>query len=261
MKRNNSSLQVQVQYNIMTKHFILILICAFLTTSSTIAFHFSASILLVDRREVIAGLVTSVLSVSTYSDPAVKKSSTRIDTAVAQRQQQERDPIDFSGLYTDPKLPSSYRIVLATGPGLVSVMLQDDPESKVVLLKGNSKYNKKTGETIIDKVAVYTRETGSITFPDGSTWVKDKGIQGIYIDPNYPDGYRLIRELGGAKLSIEVFNRPARTTEDPVRLSGVINQKEMMITFDYSYFSGPKKYVAKLQENQLLFPDNAWTKL
>jgi hypothetical protein len=155
-----------------------------------------------------------------------------------------------------------------------------------VKLEGTTKYNKKTGETELSMdfspkggptalAAEYSPDRlllvnfsnseevltkGSISFPDGNIWIKNTGIQGVYSDPNHPDGYRVIRDLGSAKLSIELADRVDRP---PLFLSGIVNKDEGIVWIDFLPMGGPKKVPAQINGgNQLIFPDgNAWTKL
>ena len=100
----------------------------------------------------------------------------------------------------------------------------------------------------------------SISFRDGNVWIKKTGtIDGVYTDPNHPEGYRVVRDAGNAKLSIELSNRPDRS---PYFLTGVVNKKEGKAVIDFSPLGGPKKFSADISDGKLVFSDgNAWTKL
>jgi hypothetical protein len=243
----------------------------------------------IDRRELLSGLAASV------SLPSVSLSSVNLLAAVkpdkAPRQTKTKapvalDPVDFSGVYRDPQHPAGYRVVRSVGQGLVSVTLQDDANNEIVKLDGTTKYNMKTGETSLaidfspkggptslnaeyspdrlllvnfcEKGEVLAK--GSIGFPDGNVWIKDTtGIQGVYSDPNHMDGYRVIRELGSAKLSVELADR---VDQVPLVLSGIVNKYEGTAIFNFSPKGGSKKLSAKIEDNRVVFPDgNIWTKL
>jgi hypothetical protein len=244
------------------------------------AFRVANAFSIIDRRELIAGMAASLSLPSMSVNFLQPKSSARIKVPAPP------DPVDFSGIYRDPQHPSGYRIVRSVGQGVVAITLQNDPKSKVVKLEGTTKYNKKTGESKLsidfspkggptNLVAEYSPDRlllvnfcnsgevltkGSISFPDGNFWIKNQGIEGVYSDPNHPDGYRVIRDLGSAKISIEfadLGNRP------PLFLSGVVNKYKGIVLIDFSPNGGPKKVPAQIKcGNQLVFPDgNAWTKL
>jgi len=58
-----------------------------------------------------------------------------------------------------------------------------------------------------DVVATLSTDKQSITFPDGNTWKKNANLyDGIYKDPNYPNGYRIIRKFKSTKTVTEVNN-------------------------------------------------------
>jgi len=217
---------------------------------------FSASMMM-DRRDAIAGIIGSSISIATGTASSSPDASSTL--TVATTDSTSKAELSFSGYYTDPEMPDrNYRIVRPTGPGELSVTVKDEPDGQPLILQGKYNYNKNTGETTIDRVAVYNGN-GVIELPNGGQWVKDMGIQGIYKDRRYPDGYRSIRQIDNAKLAIEITNRA--NEKNPYEIMGIINKKKQTVTMDFSYFSGPKKYVAEIQDNQLVFPDTEWTKL
>jgi len=227
----------------------------------------------IDRRELLTGLVASI---SATVNPLVSNSAELF----------ELDPIDFSGVYRDPQHPSGYRVVRSAGDGLLAITMQDDLKSKTLQLEGSTKYDKKTGETLLSidfspkggpssLPATYSADRlvlvsfcdksagalskGSISFPDGNVWVKESGIQGVYSDLDQPEAYRVIRELGNAKLAIEVANG---ANSRPVVLTGVINKSKGTAVIDFSPRSGPKSVSAELEDGKLVFPGgNEWRKL
>lgn len=196
------------------------------------------------------------------------------------------NPLDFSGVYRDPKHPQGYRVVRCGGTGTISVDVQDYPNGPKLQLTGTSTYDSASRKTSLRievplkdgtrsaLPAVYSPDQllyvnfceggevltqGSINFPDGNVWIKDNGLQGVYIDSRFPGGYRIIRELGNAKVIIEVADR---VDQVPVRLPAVINKVDGTLVIDFSPLSGPKRLPAKIAGNQLTFQDETtWTKL
>lgn len=266
----------------------MILRLALFTAAITAAKAFS----ILDRRELLGGVAASLTLPSSF--PSINLSAAKAAPAAKTTKGKSTIPalpLDYSGVYRDPKHPSGYRVIRSTAGdgGAISVTLQDEPNGKTMKLTGTSKYNKRTGETdfVIDfspkggpssLSASYSSDRlllvnfcaadsgkevltrGSISFPsDGNVWVKDPGIQGVYADPNHPDGYRVIRDLGSAKLSIELADR---VNQKPTFLSGVVNKNEGTVLINFTPKGGPKKLSAMLKENKLIFPDgNVWTKL
>ena len=86
-----------------------------------------------------------------------------------------------SGVYLDPQHKEGYRVVRATSPSTVQIVLQDDPKAEVLKLAGTSATDEKKGETTIkidfsvkggpkDVPGVYKDD--KISFPDGNAWSK-----------------------------------------------------------------------------------------
>jgi len=196
------------------------------------------------------------------------------------------DPLDFSGVYRDPKHPGGYRVVRTGGPGVIYVAAQDRPDGPVLQLSGSSTYDPKSGKTNLQidipnkdgsiKVlsGVYSPDQllyvnfcetgeiltmGSMGFPDGNVWVKDNGLQGVYVDSKALDGYVVLRELGNAKVRIE---KADRVDQMPTTLSAVINKSEGVLVVDLSPIGGSKRSKAAIKNDQLMFQDGTiWTKL
>ncbi len=225
---------------------------------------------LVDRRESLSRIASSIWL------PSILVAESSPDLA----------PLDFSGVYRDPKHPKGYRVVRTDGPGLVSVIVQDDSDGPTLKISGTSAYDPITRKTSLQLEvtkkgekgyilpSIYSPDQllyvnfceggqvltrGSITFPDGNVWVKEDGLQGVYIDSREPEGYRVVRQLGNAKVSIEVASR---VDQIPTTLPAVINKSEGSLVIDFSPLSGPKRLSVEIEGNQLLFPDGStWTKL
>jgi hypothetical protein len=225
---------------------------------------------LMDRRESLANMAASL------SLPSLFITESNFDSSVS---------LDFSGVYRDPKHPKGYRVIRSSGPGTINVDVQDQPNGPKLSLIGTSTYDSTSKKTNL-QVEVPNKDgtrsvlqadysdqllyvnfcengevltMGSIMFPDGNIWIKDNGLQGVYVDTRFPGSYRIVRELGNAKAVIEVANRADQL---PVILPAVINKADGTLVVDFSPLSGPKRLPAKIDGNQLTFQDaTTWTKL
>jgi hypothetical protein len=223
-----------------------------------------------DRRESLANMAASLSWPSVFISESDSESSA---------------PLNFSGVYRDPKHPQGYRVVRSGGPGDINVDAQDQPNGPTLKLIGTSTYDSTSKKTSLRievpskdgtrsaLPAVYSDELlyvnfcengevltrGSIMFPDGNVWIKDNGLQGVYIDSRFPGAYKIVRELGNAKVIIEVADRADQL---PVILPAVVNKLDGTLVIDFSPISGQKRISAKIAANQLTFQDETtWTKL
>lgn len=194
-------------------------------------------------------------------------------------------PLNFSGVYRDPQHPEGYRVIRSMGPGLITLSMQDEPAGPLVEMKGQSRYNPKTGETSLEFLpkqgesktvsAVYSPSLffyinycqdqgdmttrGGVKFSDSYAWVKEGGLQGVYVDSTLGDGYRTIREVGNGKLVIDYADRAEQV---PVRLPAVINKTEGTVVIDFRPRGGKQKVSALLEDRKITFSDGkTWLKL
>eukprot|EP00574_Skeletonema_japonicum_P010212 CAMPEP_0201729054 /NCGR_PEP_ID=MMETSP0593-20130828/17882_1 /ASSEMBLY_ACC=CAM_ASM_000672 /TAXON_ID=267983 /ORGANISM="Skeletonema japonicum, Strain CCMP2506" /LENGTH=303 /DNA_ID=CAMNT_0048221325 /DNA_START=83 /DNA_END=994 /DNA_ORIENTATION=+ len=110
----------------------------------------------------------------------------------------------YQGVYSDPNHPEGYRVIMASGKG--ATMTLSDGESGDETYK-NIPVGVNGNELSLDfgfkggpkgVIAVLSDDKQSITFPDGNTWTKNKNkYDGIYKDPKYPNGYRVVRKFRG----------------------------------------------------------------
>lgn len=171
----------------------------------------------------------------------------------------------FQGVYSDPKHPKGYRVLVSKGKSAANMELSDgEKDSKVfnlpVKVKGSNltfDFSPKGGPK--DVVGVLASDGKSITFPDGNKWPKLSGVEGVYSDPNHPKGYRVIRKEKGSTLAVELKND---SKASPVLISAkskASKSKGVTVTFD---FPGGNKLDGAFDNNSILFPDgNKWTKL
>mmetsp|Transcript_2599 Transcript_2599/g.3826 ORF Transcript_2599/g.3826 Transcript_2599/m.3826 type:complete len:184 (-) Transcript_2599:127-678(-) len=91
--------------------------------------------------------------------------------------------------------------------------------------------------------------------------IPPSSINGIYTDPNHPNGYRIVRVIDDFPTVVTLQDEPDGpiiTCDGDVKTSSGTTT----ITLDLSKKGGPKDITATLGKDKLIFPDgNAWTKL
>lgn len=114
----------------------------------------------------------------------------------------------YQGVYSDPNHPEGYRVIRASGKGATMTLSDgvakdapDGTEEKtytnipVAIKEGNElsfDFSFKGGPKGV--VGTLSNDKQSITFPDGNKWTKNANkYDGIYKDPKYPNGYRILR--------------------------------------------------------------------
>lgn len=134
----------------------------------------------------------------------------------------------YQGVYSDPNHPEGYRIIMvssssgkkggATTMTFSDGVAKDAPEGTeaktyknipVVMKEGSNElvfdFSFKGGPKGV--VGTLSSDKQSITFPDGNTWTKNANkYDGIYKDPKYPNGYRIVRKLKSTNTITEVNN-------------------------------------------------------
>jgi hypothetical protein len=181
-------------------------------------------------------------------------------------------PLSYiNGVYSDPNHKAGYRIVRTVDKSNVLVILRDDIDSPAITVPGkitppSSKGNTKAS-IILDlskkggpkNVIATSKDATHITFPDGNTWTKLGGVDGIYSDPNHPTGYRIVRVTKGGKVYVTLQDDPK---SDVVDVEGLKKVGSGYITIDFSPKGGPKDIMAVVKVDKLVFADgNTWTKL
>jgi len=171
----------------------------------------------------------------------------------------------FQGVYSDPKHPKGYRVLVSKGKSAANMELSDGgKDGKVfnlpVKVKGTNltfDFSPKGGPKGI--VGVVASDGKSISFPDGNKWPKLSGVEGVYSDPNHPKGYRVIRKEKGSTLVVELKNDSKAETVLVSAKSKASKAKGVTVTFD---FPGGNKLDGSFDNNSITFPDgNKWTKL
>jgi len=172
---------------------------------------------------------------------------------------------DFPGVYSDPKHPKGYRVIISAG-SKVSMQLQDDPAGKVFSIPIKVKNDKKVGTLLtIDfspkggpkNIVGTVEKKGKISFPDGNVWSKTTGIVGVYSDPKHPKGYRVIRkDASGIVVALSDSGSTSKEITIPAKAS------KTSVEFDFSSKGGPASLKGTVKEGVITFPDgNTWTKL
>lgn len=133
----------------------------------------------------------------------------------------------YQGVYYDPQHPQGYRVIRqasgskgSKGNGATSMTFSDGVAKKNAKDKAATVTDGSTEEKTYNDIPVATKEGSnelvfdfsfkggpkkvvgtlsgdkqSIAFPDGNTWNKNANrYDGIYKDPKYPKGYRIIRQ-------------------------------------------------------------------
>jgi len=202
---------------------------------------------------------------------STKKTSTKAtaekETTATAKAEPEVSAIisDFPGVYSDPKHPKGYRVIISAG-GKTSMQLQDDPAGKVFSIPIKVKNDKKAGTILtIDfspkggpkNIAGTVEKKGKISFPDGNVWTKTTGIVGVYSDPQHRKGYRVIRkDATGIVVSLSDSGSRGKEIIIPAKAT------KTSVEFDFSSKGGPASLKGTIKDNVITFPDgNTWKKL
>lgn len=186
----------------------------------------------------------------------------------------------FQGVFSDPKHPKGYRIIVAKGSGSATMTLSDGPAKdgspgKIFTFPVKVKQDKKAGTTLLtidfspkggpkDVVGTLACDGNCLTFPDGNKWKKNTGVEGVYKDGKASNSLRVIRKDKGSNLVVEL--RSGSKDATILALKSGSNKKEgTYVNFD---FPGKKstdpadKVKGSVDNGIIAFPDgNKWTKL
>ena len=178
-----------------------------------------------------------------------------------------RDALSYNGVYSDPKHPKGYRVLIG-GVDSATLTLQDDPNGSLLFnvpVKVDSKdgavtrftldLSQKGGPTNIagelgrDKEGIPT-----ISFPDGNAWKKrETGPIGVYWDGSDPKKVMVLRPVKPPQLAVEFRNNGAVTSAGSAKAGG------SAITFDLP--DGKAQGVFSMRDKTLTFDDGVvWTK-
>jgi len=171
----------------------------------------------------------------------------------------------FSGIYSDPGHPKGFRSVRVE-KGRAIVVLQDEPGAEIFTVNATINTFDSGTNLLLDLSAKAGKDAtnvpavvgeGVLTFPDGNSWSKLSGVDGVYSDPSHPEGYRVVRSVDKSNVSVTLQDEPGAPV---VEVSGSVNGNNIML--DLSAKGGPKDLVASIAGGKIVFPDgNAWPKL
>ena len=170
-------------------------------------------------------------------------------------------PITINGIYSDPNHLEGYRIVRTLDKSNALITLQDKPNGPIISVMG-----KIAGTTITldfsakggPKDIVATLDgNDKLNFPDGNTWTKLSGVNGVYTDPNHPSGYRVVRLDKGGNIFVTLQDEP---NGEVLELTGK-QMENGSVSINFSPKGGPTSLTATAKDGKLVFPDgNAWSK-
>lgn len=215
------------------------------------------------RRDFMDGTAAAVVSLATTGIVGLHPGAANAADAAV--------PVpNFVGVYSDLCHLKGYRVIREVNGGKdVFVELQDEPNGKVMQLSANPQTDKKKREfsLAIDfsplggpKINGLIKKDGKVTFADGNTWTKVMGIQGVYNDPQHPQGYRVVRFTG--KNGQALVELQDDDSSDVLNCAATVKQGTSSIAIDFTSKGGPSSVIAQFKNNKLIFPDgNAWTKL
>lgn len=224
----------------------------------------------------VAAAVLVLPNVAGAATAAKEAAPTKKDAPVATA------PASFQGVFSDPKHPKGYRVLVAKGSSSAIMTLsdgkpKDGSEAKLFNLPVKVKQDKKEGRTLLtfdfspkggpkDMTGILSADGNSIKFPDGNTWKKNTGVVGVYKDGKSSGAYRVIRKDKGSSLIVELRNSAAAKNPTlAAAKSGSSNKEGAYVNVE---FPGKKKsdpvdtIKGSFKDGALSFPDgNKWTKL
>lgn len=247
----------------------------------------SASGFVVDQRAASGRSSQLMASRRDFMSNAAAAAAVLVLPTVADAKTSEKDATvaatgSFQGVFSDPKHPKGYRILVSKGSGSAIMTLsdgapKDGSEAKLFSLPIKVKQDKKEGTTLLsfdfspkggpkDIVGILSKDGNSISFPDGNTWKKNTGVEGVYKDGKDSKAYRVIRKDKGSNLIVEL--RKDATGKNPTLVaakSGSSKKEGVYVNID---FPGKKstdptdKVKGTFDNGVIAFPDgNKWTKL
>ena len=83
-------------------------------------------------------------------------------------------------------------------------------------------------------------------------------LQGTYLDPHHPDGYRVITLVSTTRFIITGKDQPA---DEPWHVTGQILDGQLLV-INFSAKGGPANITARVANNSIVFNDgNIWKKI
>jgi hypothetical protein len=193
------------------------------------------------RRQYLIGTISTAAVIQSQPILALTDSST---------------PLDFQGVYTDPRHPNSYLVIF--GNNHAQLKLQDDPSDAVYTLPVDVQtksdgtvqftfdFSSKGGPSNVH--ATFTKDKEGIPlikFPDDTLWKKrETGPIGVYSDTSTEEKVIVIRQIKGVQWAVEVISggevvsgtaqagNPILFSIGDERLKGVFDMKQKRILLD-----------------------------
>lgn len=245
----------------------------------------SSSKLMASRRDFMSNAVaaTAVLVVPNIAGAATaEKEATKESPTKKEASSTPALLSSFQGVFSDPKHPKGYRIIVSKGSGSAIMTLsdgkpKDGSEPKLFNLPVMVKQDKKTGTTLLtfdfspkggpkNIIGTLGKDGNTISFPDGNTWKKNTGVEGVYKDGSDSKAYRVIRKDKGSDLIVEL--RKDASAKNPALVSAKSGSSKKDGAFVNIDFPGKKssdpteKVKGSFDNGTISFPDgNKWTKL
>mmetsp|Transcript_12869 Transcript_12869/g.14090 ORF Transcript_12869/g.14090 Transcript_12869/m.14090 type:complete len:277 (-) Transcript_12869:97-927(-) len=179
----------------------------------------------------------------------------------------------FQGVFSDPKHPKGYRVIVAKGSAATMSLSDGGANSKLFNLP--VKVNKgKDGTTLTidfspkggpkNIIGTLASDGSSISFPDGNKWKKNVGLEGVYKSSKNSQ-YRVIRKDKGSNLIVELRDNKLPTLI--MAKSGASKKEGVYVDIQFPVKVKSDDVKANLIkgsfENGIIsFPDgNKWTKM
>jgi len=236
--------------------------------------------LMASRRDILTNAVVAAAA-AVLIPPNVAEAASEKVTAPATATATKTTAPSFQGVFSDPKHPKGYRVIVSKSANSAFMELSDgvpkdggDAKIYNFPVKVTQDKKLKTTSLAIDfspkggpkgVIGTLSEDGNSISFPDGNKWKKNSGVEGVYNDPNHPKGYRVIRKQKGSTLAVELMNEPNKKAAKSTFItakSGAGKKNGTYVQFD---FPGSDNTVNKIKgsfaDGIITFPDgNKWTK-
>jgi len=181
----------------------------------------SSSQLLASRRDFMS---TTAVAAAIMVLPKVAGAATTADKIADVPKKQADTKVtavsgSFQGVFSDPKHPKGYRVIVAKGSAATMSLSDGGADSKLFNLP--VKVNKgKEGTTLTidfspkggpkNIIGTLANDGSSISFPDGNKWKKNVGLEGVY-KASKNSQYRVIRKDKGSSLIVELRDNKSPT--------------------------------------------------
>jgi len=186
------------------------------STCNTSSSSSSSSQLLASRRDFLSNTATATAAILVFPTVAGAATTAEKIADTPKKQAETKDTTvsgSFQGVFSDPKHPKGYRVIVAKGSAATMSLSDGGADSKLFNLP--VKVNKgKDGTTTLtidfspkggpkNIIGTLANDGSSISFPDGNKWKKNVGLEGVYKSSKNSQ-YRVIRKDKGSSLIVEL---------------------------------------------------------